>query len=138
MRARYRKLSIRTVSEEGVPESVVQFVSRHIESLEQLEILLFLHGEGSRPRTVAEIFKRIQSSQASVQDRLKKLQTAGLVASDEKGYRYQSGNPDTDACVAALAENYKLRRVRIIEAIYAPKPDAAQSFADAFRLRRKD
>lgn len=126
------------VSEEGVPEPVLQFVSRHVESLEQLEILLLLHSAPNKIWTVSEIFQRIQSTQISVQHRLLQLQAAGLVASDANGFRFAPANEDLANCVAGLAENYRERRVRIIEAIYAPRKDPAQSFADAFKLRRKD
>lgn len=97
-----------------------------------------LEGEPGKIWTLSEIFQKIQSTQISVQHRLFQLQAAGLVEGDDRGYRFKPANAELAACVAALAENYRLRRVRIIEAIYAPKKDAAQTFADAFKLRRND
>lgn len=35
-----------------------------------------------------------------------------------------------------LAKCYRITPVRVIEAIYKPKADAAQSFADAFKIKQ--
>lgn len=126
------------MSEEGVPATVLQFVNRHIESLEELEILLLLHTEPSKAWTVAEIFQKIQSTQMSVQHRLLQFEASGLIEAKGDGYRFKGNHEPIASVVAALAENYKDRRIRIIEAIYGAKCDPAQTFADAFKLRKKD
>lgn len=97
-----------------------------------------VHSNPEKVWTVAEIFQMIQSTQISVQHRLLQLQADGLVVAEGDGYRFAPGKSDLANCVSSLAENYKDRRVRIIEAIYAPRKDPAQTFADAFKLRRKD
>ena len=115
---------------------MLSFVDRHIESVEHLEILLLLAAQ-ERSWTGAEIFQKIQSSQASVDQRLESLVAAGLLAKDDNGqFRFAPKDEDTRKVVKDLAEAYRTRRVRIIEAIYTRKTDAVQSFADAFKFRK--
>jgi predicted transcriptional regulator len=124
------------VSAGGSPDAVLSFVDRHIESLEHLEILLLLAAE-DRSWTAAEIFQKIQSSQASVDQRLQTLVAAGLLAKDATGqFRFAPKDEEARKVVKDLAEAYKSRRVRIIEAIYTRKTDAVQTFADAFKFRK--
>jgi predicted transcriptional regulator len=121
---------------EGSPDAVLSFVDRHIESLEHLEILLLLAAQ-DRSWSAAEIFQKIQSSQASVDQRLQSLVTAGLLARDETGrFRFSPKDEATRNLVKDLADAYRTRRVRIIEAIYTRKTDAVQSFANAFKFRK--
>jgi predicted transcriptional regulator len=124
------------VSEGGSADRVLSFVDGHIESLEHLEILLLLAAQ-DKAWTAAEIFQQIQSSQASVEQRLESLVTAGLLAKDEnKRFRFAPKDDETRRVVKDLADAYKSRRVRIIEAIYTRKTDAVQTFADAFKFRK--
>lgn len=121
---------------EGSPDAVLSFIERHIESLEHLEILLLL-AEEDRSWSAAEIFQKIQSSQASVDQRLQALVAQGLLSKDENGrFRFSPKDEATRNLVNDLAEAYRTRRVRIIEAIYTRKTDAVQSFADAFKFRK--
>lgn len=115
---------------------MLAFVDRHIESLEHLEILLLLAAQ-DRSWSAQEIFQKIQSSQASVEQRLQALVAAGLLTKDERGlFRFAPKDEETRNVVKDLADAYRTRRVRIIEAIYTRKTDAVQSFADAFKFRK--
>jgi predicted transcriptional regulator len=126
-----------SVNPEGAPDSVLQFIDRHIESVEHLEILLLLSGD-SKDWRAAEIYSKIQSSQASIEQRLQQLSAAGLLVQNGAGYHFEPRNDATRQVVRELADLYRQRRVRVIEAIYSRKTDSVQSFADAFKLRRKD
>jgi DNA-binding IclR family transcriptional regulator len=120
----------------GSTDAVLAFVDRHIESIEQLEVLLLLAGSG-RALSAAEIFQKIQSSQSSIEQRLGSLVTAGFVTRNEKGlYFFEPKEEAVRATVMDLADAYRTRRVRIIEAIYARKTDAVRTFADAFKFRK--
>jgi predicted transcriptional regulator len=120
----------------GPADPVLAFVDRFIESVEHLEILLLLAAH-DRNWSVAEIFQRIQSSQASVEQRLQTLVAAGLLSKDANSlYRFTPKDPETQKLVNDLAEAYKTRRVRVIEAIYTRKTDAVRTFADAFKFRK--
>ena len=71
--------------------------------------------------------------------RLHQLESAGLILRDAEGRCRINQNDRTRlSIIADLAEAYRTMRVRIIEAIYTPKTDAVRTFADAFKLKRKD
>jgi hypothetical protein len=111
-------------------------VDRFIESVEHLEILLLLAAQ-DKSWSAAEIFHKIQSSQASVDQRLGALVAAGLLTKDSAGrFRFTPRDEDTRQVVVDLGEAYKTRPVKIIEAIYSRKTDAVRSFADAFKFRK--
>jgi DNA-binding transcriptional ArsR family regulator len=126
------------VIEEGIPKSVSDFIATSIGSLEQLEILLLLRDAQGEERSVADIYSQIQSSPASVHQRLISLKEAGLLVESAERFRFEPKAAELRALVDLLASNYQARRVRVIEAIYSKKSDAMQSFADAFRIKRKE
>ena len=127
------------VREEGISTAVCEFIHKQIHSLEQLEILLFLASKNGAAATVLEIFSLLQSSQASIRERLQQLKAGGLVAEtggDE--FRFEPKTVELKKLVEQLALNYGERRVKVIETIYAKKQDSMESFAEAFRFRRKE
>ena len=124
------------VSIEGAPDAVLSFVDRHFESVEHLEILLLLAAQ-ERTWSAPEIFQKIQSSQASVDQRLNALLKAGLIARENDGkFRFAPKDDEARQLVKELAGAYKTRPVKIIETIYARKTDAVRCFADAFKFRK--
>jgi predicted transcriptional regulator len=126
------------VSNEGAPQPVLDLIERNIESVEQLEVLLFLF-QWEQGWTASEIFSKIQSSQSSIELRLSQLESAGFILKDSEGrYRFNRTDEKLTRVVSDLADCYRTMRVRIIEAIYARKTDAVQTFADAFKFRRKE
>jgi len=127
------------VSDVGISNSVRDFIARHIRSIEQLEILLLLAKDPTRGWSVAETFQNIQSNMATVRARLEQFhESEFLVLENNSCYRFAPSNPQTSDAVRELAENYRDRRVRVIEAIYSPKTDVLRNFSDAFKLKTKE
>jgi hypothetical protein len=125
------------VPSEGPTDKVLDFLGRHIESIEHLEILLLL-AQSDKKWSASDIFKKIQSSKVSVEQRLNSLTALGLVAKDGIGcFSFAPKDDDVRQMVNELAEDYRTRRVRIIEAIYTRKTDAVKTFADAFKFRKQ-
>jgi hypothetical protein len=113
------------------------FINKHINSVEQIEVLLILHANPGRVWTVDEISAIMRSSPQSIRSRLEGLAAHKLSAAvPDEGYRYAAGGR-LHAMVEVLAEEYGLRRFSVIELVFS-KPDAARTFADAFRLREED
>ena len=124
---------------EALPDSVRQFLSLHIHSLEQLELLLLLRSQPDRPWTVGQVYEVIRSSQPSLQKGLETFSREGFFAEEKTAlpaFRYAPRNDELRAAVEQVAASYHLSRVRVIEAIFAPKIDPVQTFADAFKLRK--
>jgi hypothetical protein len=121
----------------GIPDRVAQFIARHIDSVEQLEILLLLRGDPSREWTADELGATLRSVPDSVLGRLRDLHAHGLVEPEGEAWRFSPGADD--ALVGAVEDCWKARRVAVIALIFAePGDDPARDFADAFRLRKDD
>jgi hypothetical protein len=128
---------IERVSEADLPKEIVDFIAEHITSMEQLEVLLLLHDHPEKDWTVEAVFSQIQSSPASVAQRLQEFYEKGFFAQpDLNTFRFSPKTQDLFNTVRALAATYKEKRVKIIELIYRKPVDDVQSFADAFKLRK--
>lgn len=124
-----------------LPEDVRRFIADHIESVEQLEILLLLHHHGGRVWTAESVARELRIAPISAGERLEDLARASIVSRMQGTpveYRYAPGSPNLDAAVAGLATAYSERRVTVINLIFSKPVDKIRTFADAFRLRRDD
>lgn len=123
----------------GIPPEVLDLIALHIDSVEQLEVLLLLHGTRDRSWTPAAASEELRTNESSTRERLADLAHHGLVALDRPPdqYRYLPRTPEQARAVAGLAEAYATRRVSVITHIFAKPLDKIRSFADAFRLRRE-
>ena len=124
---------------EALPPAVRQLLSRYIRSVEQLEVLLLLHSQPKRAWTADAVYDVIRSSKSSIAQRLATFTADGFLA-EEAGspttFRYAPKDEALRAAVQETATLYQTRRIRVIEAIFAPEVDPVQSFADAFKLRK--
>lgn len=128
------------MSQQDLPPSVRGFISRFIRSVEQLEILLLF---GREPDTIwfaQKVYDAILSTPVSVERWLDELARHGLlekVSDPSVGYRC-CRDQNLLSQVASLGEVYRTTPVRVIEAIYRRDANAAQSFADAFKIKTPD
>ena len=109
-------------------------MARHIATMEELEILLLLAKDKTALWTAEATYQVVKSSRASVELGLRKFVAAGLATAVQDGY---SIAPQADLQVLEeVSRAYRGMPVRVIEAIYQRPRDAAQDFADAFKLKR--
>jgi hypothetical protein len=118
-----------------IPKPVRQFISRHIDSIQQVEILALLRRDGERAWTTEQVSRTLHIAHALCAEWLDRYATAGLVKRDEIGYRHQPGGSQT-AVLDELVDLYARRRTTVIDAIYNKPSGSIQSFSDAFRLRK--
>jgi hypothetical protein len=123
-----------------LPEPVRRLIAEHIDSVEQLEILLLLYQHPERSWSEESVARELRISPMSAGDRLKDMARAAIlskVQGSEGEYRY---TPDAQMgeAVAGLAAAYSERRVTVINLIFSKPVDKIRTFADAFRLRRDD
>lgn len=119
----------------GIPADVEQFIQTHIDSVEQLEVLLHLEKNNLRDLTAAAVASALYSNPQAISMRLRKLIAEGLVGSvddEEPLYHYRPESPAKDAMVKNLARIYEERRVAVITAILARQASGVQAFSDAF------
>jgi hypothetical protein len=129
------------VSTGGIPDDVARFINANIDSVEQLEILLLLRASGTKEWTAESIARELRINPDSAGMRLAMMRGQGLLALvDEAGgtYRYEPASADTDRVVRALADTYAQRRVSVITLIFSKPNDSIRTFADAFKIRKKD
>jgi hypothetical protein len=114
------------------------FIADNIQSVEHLEILCLLAEEPMRSWSVADVYRRILSTEKSVADGLQYFCAHGLLAAETAGeFRFTPKTSDLNVMTQELVKSYRERRVAIIETIYKKSGDSAQHFAEAFRLRRE-
>jgi hypothetical protein len=122
----------------GPSDSLKQFIVRHINSVEQVEVLLLLKRSSPREWTAEAVSREISTSRYSAEGRLMNLQTRGLIALREEDhvlhFWYDAANPH-GPLIDELAKEYLERRTTIITMIFAPRSDSVTTFAQAFDLR---
>jgi len=123
----------------GIPEDVERLIASHIDSVEKLEVLLLLRGERDRHWTSDEVSRELRRNPSTVTRALGQLAGRGLLSgSPAEGFRFEPAEPELEQQVTRLAETYAARRVSVIQLIVANPMDSVTTFADAFRLRRRD
>lgn len=118
-----------------------RLIAEHIDSVEQLEILLLLHQHPERSWTAESVARELRVSPMSAGDRLKDMARAAIlskVKGTEAEYRYTPENPQLGEAVSGLATAYSERRVTVINLIFSKPVDKIRTFADAFRLRKDE
>jgi predicted transcriptional regulator len=117
-----------------------QLIARHLESMEQVEVLLLLARNARRAWTPAEVATELRWSVRAAQQGLDDLARATLVQRTSVGGTavYEYAPSDTDrSTVQALLQLYDERPLLLGRLIYHRPPTVARSFADAFRIRPK-
>ena len=123
-----------------VSPEVQRFVAEHIDSAEQLEILLLLQRSPEKQWTALDVSQAIYTVPASATLRLEALTAQGFIASSggaDPQYSYHPKSEVLRTQIEALSAAYRADRVSVIKLIFSRPPDPLQSFADAFRLRGK-
>jgi hypothetical protein len=119
---------------------VRRLIADSIDSVEQLEILLLLLQRPERTWSAESVARELRVSSLSAGDRLEDLSRDALLArvkgSDE--YRYAPASAELNEAVKGLATAYTERRVTVINLIFSKPVDKIRTFADAFRLRKKE
>jgi DNA-binding IclR family transcriptional regulator len=122
----------------GLPEDVHRFLHQHIDSVEQLEVLLLLWRTPERGWTSDEVATAVYSHPSSVVRRLAMMLGQGLLREREPGcYQYAPRTAELHGTVTRLEHMYRERRVAVITLIASKPIENVRAFSDAFRIRRK-
>ena len=120
---------------------MVAFIRKHIDSVEQLEILLLLHAHPDRSWLPQEVSKELRSSCTSTAKRLQEFVHKNIIAGSENSeirYIYDPKAEENQTAIAALAGAYHTKRLTVIEEIFSQPSDKIKVLADAFKLRQDD
>jgi len=131
---------------DDLPEDVRALLTEHIESYEQLEVLLLLRRERYEEWTVEGLAARLHVREELIRSALDGLKAGGLVAistAPAPRFAYRPTSSGLDAAAGRLDREYAERPIRIIQlmsanAIERVRTAALHTFADAFVLKKKD
>ncbi|HEX2449554.1 MAG TPA: hypothetical protein VHJ69_00355 [Gemmatimonadales bacterium] len=128
------------MSTKALPDDVIRFLNDHIDSVEQLEVLLLLHRAADADWTAEMVAAALYTQPASAARRLEALHTDGLIerAPGREAYRFVVDPAHRDELISAVADTYRERRVAVVTAIASKPMENVRAFSDAFRLRRKE
>jgi hypothetical protein len=104
-----------------LPREVRELIRDHIHSLEQLDLLLFLHGRPGQSLSMPEAMQALGSTHALASATLTHLRQQGLaeVARDFAATRYAPANEALHQRVGLLAESYREARTAVLTFISA-------------------
>lgn len=123
-------------------EEFCGFIHTAIPSVSAAELLLLIFKHPDRWWTLPELRRElppdVNITETDASGCLEALRSRGLVEfNDEKRVRYRAASDALDAQVRTLAQAYNERPVTLIRMIYALRDSKIQSFADAFKLRKR-
>ncbi|MFS8069915.1 MAG: hypothetical protein ACMG6S_26415 [Byssovorax sp.] len=135
----------------NISESLRLFITAHINSIEELEVLILLRATEERGWSAAQVSRELGANVPWIQERLADLASRGFlsVQEGESGplYRYAPSTRESRAQIEDLAITYKQRRLSVINLVYSkpdsPKPDSVKpesdvvSFSNAFRITKR-
>ena len=119
-----------------IAEPVRRFITGHLESVAQLEVLLLVRAAPERWWTQDEVARALVTRPPAALGFLSHLHDTGLLERDGERFRYAPAGR-TGAVVDELAACYATRRPTVVGIILAGPDDAVVSLADAFRIRRR-
>jgi hypothetical protein len=115
-----------------LPEKLRQFLFEHIDSVEQLDMIVLFFEQQNKWWTAKLISEELRTSLSSAGKRLLALHALGLIVPNESNaYQYQPKSPELAALIENLVEQYKLRRHTILQLIFSSMK-RAKTFANAF------
>jgi hypothetical protein len=125
------------VSSDPLLPHVRELLNESINSVAQLELLIFMHSQRDRAWNPADASAELRSNPAWTQTQLEQLADRGLLIRVGDAFRF-GARPDQDAAVDDLARAYRTFPVTVVSAIYpSQRNQGLRHFADAFRLRRR-
>jgi len=127
-----------------LPEDVRALLKEHIESYEQLEMLLLLRRERYEVWTAEGLAARLRVGAELIEPALAALKLSGLVeitGTAPSRFAYRPASPGLDAATGRLEREYAERPILIIQlmsanAIERLRTAALHTFADAFVLKK--
>lgn len=118
---------------------LLSFLRNSIQSTWALELLLLLKQHPAKTFAPSELVRELRASSALVSLSASQLQKAGLIACDESGgCRFAPVSALVAEACDALAKLYSEKPFMVIKAIVDTPNERLRSFADAFRIKKKD
>ena len=124
-----------------LPYRVIAFVRDHVETLEQLEVLILLSKSPERWWDAAAVAEALGLNVTIARDALERFASRNLLAisiTTDVRYQLQPGTAMLRDASEEFAEACRTKRGAIVRLVTDAQQRAMRDFADAFRLRRHD
>jgi len=125
------------MSRSELPAVLQDLIAGRTPTMDHVAILLDLRSAADTLHSVADVASRTRLDRALTERILRELTASDIVSRNVELYRYAPAGELRDT-VNSLAEMYYTKPVSLVRAIYDRPVRAAQSFADAFRLRKAE
>lgn len=121
----------------SLSQRVEDLISRSIDSVDTLELLLLLRRSPDRYWAAAAAEQLLGLREGSARRRLDALLSAGLAArGPESGaFMYSPADADVRLAVDELAAAYDEQRINVINHIYSSNLARLRAFSNAFRIK---
>lgn len=119
-----------------INDALRAFVRKHVRSVGELEVLLWLRTHPQRAWTADEIARELRNNRNAATEYLRHFVRTGLAREIDLGrYQYVADGAMHEQ-VTALADAYAERPVSVVDLIYAEPRDQVQMLADAFKIKK--
>jgi hypothetical protein len=120
-----------------LPVNVRAFILKYVDSVAELEALLLIHSTPDQAWDLVQLASRLYISEREAEGVLQALHRRGLLAREEKAFRYGPVPETLRADVDALAAAYPRFLIPISNLVHSKPAASLRQFADAFRLREE-
>jgi len=117
-----------------IPDDIRELVLKNVDSVTQLEVLLFLRGQSGAGFDPASLAQRLFAPLPDMEAALARLQEDGFIKQERGTFAYDAPPALTEK-VDRLAASYRQHLIPITNLIHS-KRSAARTFSDAFRFRK--
>jgi hypothetical protein len=123
------------MNSDPIPDDIRELVVKSIDSVAQLEALLFLRAHPAAGFDVGALSRHLFAAEPAMEAALARLERDRFIKQENGLFRYDA-EPSLSEKIDRLAASYRRHLVPITHLIHS-KPNAARSFSDAFRFRRE-
>jgi hypothetical protein len=127
------------MSTEDIPDVVLDFIDRYIDTVPHLETLLLLWEDPSRRWTQEEVAQRIYvgiDAAGSILSNLSKRRLATIETQHPPLFRYNPDWEGTSSVMPEVAGAYRRRLVQIATLIHTRGSASVREFARAFEIKK--
>jgi DNA-binding MarR family transcriptional regulator len=120
-------------------DAILEFVGKAFRSVWHMELLLVLYQEPRHAWQVDALARELRASISVVSQSLDALIAAGLVAVvNDEACCFRPNSAELAELADGLIDLYNRKPRTVLRTIFAERRDRIQTFADAFRLRKRD
>jgi len=123
-----------------ISKEVQRFLIENIDSIAELEALMFLRNHRDRNWRCALVADQIYSSEEVTADLLMKLTKRGILTTDEKSpesFQYGPHDQETARMVDQVAEAYAKYLVPVTNLVHRKSRRSVGDLAQAFKLKKE-